>query len=870
MPKTYTFQAKTCSQNENLRNNITGCRYVAKVPEFKPHRNGHKPDHAKNLPKLEVPKPPSFAKPTAPTATETLAAPTANPTIVDQVKNTVSTAVNDQLTQTLNQYGLGHLAPSTRESLDFSPNDDDDDDSNDGIFMKVVKNHIKASKHKKLDDFVEYHNLTPEEIQAARMTKASYINLTEGSHASNAYANSLIDGWKIDHELSNEHATTFVDEKGNVRIAYRGTQHGLFKGQDWVTNRKMAFGREGTAKQIQEIEQHYDNVIEKYATKANPKPVELFTGHSKGGGQAIIMGERKGVTTITQDPALTPKMIATATNSKHIINRTPTDYVSALTPIAELTKSNNFVHRKIRSQTGTGVLGAHDVTNMTDYDYKPVKGMGNTEYNPEAKNRAFIAKHIQDGKTIDEIQSMTGHEEGSQEHDRLREHYDAVKDLDHNQVMEEAGYSTRPQSIPQKIMSKISDKVVSAVEGKTSAAAHAANTVINKSSAAGLGAALATTYGLDQLNVDPNEAAMIGGGVGNVAGDLVQNLNRTTARNVVARTAAQNVSKAAVTGLKSFAKGGASAGVGIVVEEGSHQVLDAVGVHGTANEYASAAAGGAAAGAIFGPEGAIIGAGVSVAVTAVGRLFDWWMGYDKEPPHPSWDEREAAYVNSLTAEEREEYERQKRENRDHRMMRYAKENKEAYTDSNGIYHDYGDTVVDLIEADSQFQELMNAQPQDTFKINERIREVVHHHWNWRTSTANLIYGNAKGLPQITPDGQWRMTRYTEPNPMQPGAMDYYNGNLIPHDDPRLHMVNPNYYNSAAWHNQPHPITAHEYTPPPKYQEDGVHEYTTANEYTLPLPPSTPITLDSINANLGSDLTFSPVLAGTYQNSGIQT
>jgi hypothetical protein len=30
---------------------------------------------------------------------------------------------------------------------------------------------------------------------------------------------------------------------------------------------------------------------------------------------------------------------------------------------------------------------------------------------------------------------MTGHEEGGQEHNRLSEHYDAVKDLNHNEVM---------------------------------------------------------------------------------------------------------------------------------------------------------------------------------------------------------------------------------------------------------------------------------------------------------------------------------------------------------------------------------------------------------------------------------------------------
>ena len=90
--------------------------------------------------------------------------------------------------------------------------------------------------------------------------------------------------------------------------------------------------------------------------------------------------------------------------------------------------------------------------------------------------------------------------------DRLSEHYNAVKDLNHNEVMSEAGYSTRPQSTPQQLMSKISEQVVSTVEGKTSAVARAVTTMTSRSSLAGLGAALATTYGLEELNIDPNVA----------------------------------------------------------------------------------------------------------------------------------------------------------------------------------------------------------------------------------------------------------------------------------------------------------------------------------------------------------------------------
>ena len=742
-----------------IQNNLLNCRELSKnLPANSSTRcnaNKHyafiekdkpKEEDKQQKPKADKPKPQSQAQPQFQPQPQYQPQPQPQ----SQKNPPAPPSVTQEITETLNQYGLGHIVPALSLSPNVNISAADEDNNTDSTFMKVAKNHVKTHTQKNLDDFVEYHELTREEIQAARMTKASYINLTEGSHASNAYAHSLIDGWKIDHELSNEHATTFVDKQGNVRIAYRGTQHGLFKGQDWVTNRKMAFGIEDEAIQIQEIEQHYEKVIEKYATETNPKPVKLLHGHSKGGGQAIIMGERKGINTITQDPALTPKMIATA-RQQHIINRTPTDYVSALSYIAELTNSKNFIHRRIKSQTGTGVLGAHDIRNMTDYDYKPVKGMGNTEYNPEVKNKAFVAKHLQDGKTIDEIQSMTGHEEGSQEHDRLSEHYNAVKDLNHNEVMSEAGYSTRPQSTPQQLMSKISEQVVSTIEGKTSAVARAVTTMTSRSSLAGLGAALATTYGLEELNIDPNQAEMVGGGIGNVVGDIVQNSNRQTARSVLARTATQNVSRATLTGLKSFARGGVGSGLGIVVEAGSEQVLDAIGVHGDVNTYASAALGGAAAGAIFGPEGAAIGAAVSVAAVSVEKIYDWWFNHDREfkPTEAQWQSIEEQIL----------------EIKDHADMRHAKENHAIFTDRHGVSHDYSETVVDLIDADSQFQELMIAQPQNIYAMNERIRQIVINHYHWRTSTRNLIDGDAEGLPQITPDGQWSMMRYSESNPV---------------------------------------------------------------------------------------------------------
>lgn len=66
MPNLYKFPIKKCGENKNLnKNSLAGCQYIPSR-EFRPHRNGYKPEHAEKLPKVETPKPPSWVQPTPP------------------------------------------------------------------------------------------------------------------------------------------------------------------------------------------------------------------------------------------------------------------------------------------------------------------------------------------------------------------------------------------------------------------------------------------------------------------------------------------------------------------------------------------------------------------------------------------------------------------------------------------------------------------------------------------------------------------------------------------------------------------------------------------------------------------------------------
>ena len=143
--------------------------------------------------------------------------------------------------------------------------------------MSVAKAHVKKALGKDIHA-KEYQTMSPSEILSARMTKASYINLTEGSHAAQAYANAHIPGFRLDHSLTTEHQSVFYNkETGELRLAYRGTQ----AGRDWASKFKMGVGATQYASQARELEKSMQRVIAKYGTNGKLPPNTVISGHSK-------------------------------------------------------------------------------------------------------------------------------------------------------------------------------------------------------------------------------------------------------------------------------------------------------------------------------------------------------------------------------------------------------------------------------------------------------------------------------------------------------------------------------------------------------------------------------------------------------------
>ena len=256
----------------------------------------------------------------------------------------------------------------------------DDDD----IYTNVFKSHVKQ----RLSDGISekgYGKMTASEIDSARMTKVSYINLTEGRLAALAYTKDHLPNYELDTELTNEHGALFKNkETGELRLAYRGTQ----AARDWDTNMRMLTLQEEGGVQVKGLEEQMAKIEKAYGKKP-----DLLTGHSKGGGQAIYMGEKHGINTHTQDPFVpTRHWFGGKTNAQHTVIRTPTDVVSSVSNISKFREG--FTQVDIQASAGESVLQSHDLNVMTGVEYKM---KGNTTYNPKLKDMAYLAQHIQEG-----------------------------------------------------------------------------------------------------------------------------------------------------------------------------------------------------------------------------------------------------------------------------------------------------------------------------------------------------------------------------------------------------------------------------------------------------------------------------------------
>ena len=204
-------------------------------------------------------------------------------------------------------------------------------------------------------------NISRLDAQRARLVKAArlaYMNDDDFATAQSYIDNEIDPGFVIDKDLSKLTDTSIVVKtpEGNTEIAIRGSQIlDKYNPADMKSNVRMLVGAEGNDPQFKSLANQYEKTIEKYGN------VDMVSGHSKGAGQSMLLGDRYDVATTSFNPLVPNKVMRgdISTTKPQKIIRTTKD-----TPSLGLAASKNIS------------------ANYEIQAVRPLKRTGNTSYNP--------------------------------------------------------------------------------------------------------------------------------------------------------------------------------------------------------------------------------------------------------------------------------------------------------------------------------------------------------------------------------------------------------------------------------------------------------------------------------------------------------
>ena len=164
--------------------------------------------------------------------------------------------------------------------------------------------------------------LTPEQVNKAKLAKASDVFHEEGTAKTEAYLRDNNLDYTVDWMLSNDSGLVLIDNaSGKAVVAYRGTD--LNTPADWATGYAMLKNEEDQDRVFKDGKTQMEEVIQEYGA-----PSELI-GFSRGGTLAMTLGNEFGVNTTSFNPFVNKNLATTLlSDANHTIIRTTTDPVS--------------------------------------------------------------------------------------------------------------------------------------------------------------------------------------------------------------------------------------------------------------------------------------------------------------------------------------------------------------------------------------------------------------------------------------------------------------------------------------------------------------------------------------------------------------
>lgn len=209
-------------------------------------------------------------------------------------------------------------------------------------------------------------DLTQEQIDKARMVKASRLAFEDSFEAAQSYLDKEGIPYDIDTSLSSKESLVLVGDDG-VKIAYRGTK--ITNVNDVSADGMIAAGVEEYHPQFRDAEEQIKLVTEKYGV-----PNELL-GYSLGGNKAMTMGNKLNIDTTTFNPFLGKNLVASTSGASHTILRTTEDFASLGIGLAKGKEGWN-VSSILPHKDKINPIEAHELENFTETS---TRRPGNTE-----------------------------------------------------------------------------------------------------------------------------------------------------------------------------------------------------------------------------------------------------------------------------------------------------------------------------------------------------------------------------------------------------------------------------------------------------------------------------------------------------------
>lgn len=140
--------------------------------------------------------------------------------------------------------------------------------------------------------------IAPPSLQKADLKQDLHANLSELAYKSHDEADRDAQrlGYRVDRSLSNPNATTFVNDRGEAIVSYRGTRPTNL--DDLAADLHIATGSR-KHKRFDEAEDLARRVKSKYGDKVQA------TGHSLGGTQALHVNKKLGLNAHVFNPGAT-------------------------------------------------------------------------------------------------------------------------------------------------------------------------------------------------------------------------------------------------------------------------------------------------------------------------------------------------------------------------------------------------------------------------------------------------------------------------------------------------------------------------------------------------------------------------------------